>query len=95
MGISPPLLGGFKVVGSIAQNANYNDFIANGQYLFDTWQATGSNYPFINGYGVMFVYSLVTIVYQICFDFDGGRIALRRYSKNVSTWSGWKIISGT
>ena len=79
----------------IGKSANFNNYRSNGQYSFDTWGATGSNYPFTSGYGVAYVYNIEGLIYQICFDFDGGRIAFRRYAKVDSTWSAWKIISGT
>lgn len=87
--------GGFVVAGSIGKSDNFNNYTSNGQYSFDTWNVTGSNYPFINGYGVVYVYNIAGITYQISFDFDGGRIAFRRYAKVNSTWGAWKIISGT
>lgn len=76
----------------IGKSADYNDYTSNGQYCFDTWGATGSNYPFINGYGVAYVYNIYTMTYQICFDFDGGRIAFRRKTTQTSNWSPWKIF---
>ena len=76
----------------IGKGADYNNYTSNGQYVFDTWDATGSNYPFINGYGVAFVYNNEKLIYQICFDFDAGRIAFRRYARSNLTWSAWRII---